>query len=129
MITSSDQWTLGKLFYELGGVRSGATTYLRRGGLEYVPEYFHSWRGSYEMVSLSYIGRQNYIDAYEVYRKTEKAIGGVFEGWKGGSFSMTDDTPVFADAEGEYEGYGVYNLINVAGDCVILADKVNEWTF
>lgn len=65
----------------------------------------HSWRGSYdelafEPVENATVGR--------MLEDAKSAVGATYEGWKGGEFLMTLDTPVNIDyvgswSNGEYD--------------------------
>lgn len=128
MLAVEDQWTLNKLYDKLGPTLGNAPMYVRRGGIEYAVGGFHSWRGFYPFASVDFAHRRYVKSAYDLYDETEKAIGSVFEGWKGGEYTMTEDTPVFVDHEGECDGYGIYDMIQLGDAYVLLADKVVGWS-
>jgi hypothetical protein len=72
-----------------------------------VPTDFASWRGVYAEIALGY-GMQGYDGddkaptLAEFIEQVRATIGSTYEGWKGGDFTMTEDTPVWIDNPGNY---------------------------
>ncbi|HVX20914.1 MAG TPA: hypothetical protein VHB02_06185 [Acidimicrobiales bacterium] len=69
------------------------------------PGRFASWRGVYQELTLT-PGKES-VRVRELLAKAKKADGGVFNGWKGGEFTMSRDTPVWADDYGDFDHRGI----------------------
>jgi hypothetical protein len=64
------------------------------------PSAFISWRGRYEELSLA-PGGADEMTAAELLAKAHAADGAEFRGYKGGDFTMSRSTPVWADDYGD----------------------------
>lgn len=65
-----------------------------------------SWRGVYAELSLEpvkYEGDVALGTVGELLKEARRADGATFQGYKGGDYRMSRDTPVWADAYGEYD--------------------------
>jgi hypothetical protein len=67
------------------------------------PHSFHSWRGDYYQISLDYHlwddDEQPLLAEQFIKMMENDVIGKVFFGWKGGEFTMTEDTPVWVSTQ------------------------------
>ncbi|MGL6137328.1 MAG: hypothetical protein ACRC2M_08550, partial [Planktothrix sp.] len=96
-----------------------------------VPTNLDSWRGSYCELALGYRVRSlrcdNYNDSYEsplakdILADLKSAVGGVFEGWKGGEFTMNEDTPIWVDNPGNSSLTGVFDILATGMYLIIIA--------
>jgi hypothetical protein len=75
-----------------------------------VPTAFDSWRGIYAELALGY-EHQGRCLAGDLCKAAEKAVGKTFEGYKGGEFVMSAETPVWRDNYGEYTCTGIMKLV------------------
>lgn len=99
--------TLGDLINELSKLPDAAFIEFDSGER---PDYLASWRGVYRELTL--------VPAEPYWRETvggllkecNTALGGTFEGYKGGENTMTEHTPVWADAWGEYVGRAIVGI-------------------
>lgn len=66
-----------------------------------IPDDFDSWRGSYCELALGYTNNGE-IDSATLSRKAYNANGAMYEGYKGGEFTMDLNTPIHQDNYGEY---------------------------
>ena len=95
---SRDQMSLGQLIDALKDVRTsngkdGLTVCF---DFEYSrPTGFDSWRGVYAELALnfSFDGRETSLE--DLISWAEESVGKTFEGYKGGDFTMTRETPVW----------------------------------
>ena len=66
-----------------------------------IPTSLNSWRGSYDELALGYAlsgydGQMTVqTDAERLLTHLKEAIGKTYEGWKGGHYKMTENTPVW----------------------------------
>lgn len=62
----------------------------------------HSWRGSYEELAFEVVEN---VTVGEMLAAAESAVGATYEGWKGGEYTMDEDTQVHIELEeGAYSG-------------------------
>ncbi len=82
------------------------------------PYEFHSWRGDYAQLTLSegYGNIETFdgvpspkwpVTVGELLIKATRAVGAKFQGWKGGDFTMSVDSPVWADEPGCCDCYAI----------------------
>lgn len=73
-----------------------------------VPSRLISWRGRYNELSLDHVDDGSPPPTVgDLLRDAKQALGGTFEGYKGGDYTMGPDTPIWADPWGEYHGWAV----------------------
>lgn len=82
---------------------------------------FSSYRGYYDHLALSWEDSPRTTLA-DLLAKIADANGGTFQGWKGGEYRMTSDTPVWVGRPGESTGFGI---VGVTDDewCIKLITK------
>lgn len=95
---SRDQMSLGQLIDALKGVSSSndKEDITVSFDFEYSrPTDFSSWRGVYAELALGFAfdGDETTLD--ELIVRAERSVGMTFDGYKGGGFTMTRDTPVW----------------------------------
>jgi len=61
------------------------------------PTSLCSWRGAYEELAIDYddVDYEKIINLKQFIELLENAVGKSFEGWKGGMFTMHEDTPLW----------------------------------
>jgi hypothetical protein len=59
----------------------------------------HSWRGSYDELAFEPVENTT---VGQMLEDAKSAVGATYEGWKGGEFLMTLDTPVNIDYVGRW---------------------------
>jgi hypothetical protein len=86
---------------------------------------FHSYRGSYDQLAL---GTGSYpLTVGALLSRCRNADGETFEGYKGGDYMMSRDTPVWFADWGEYPGRAIVG-INPAGSTVqLLTADISEY--
>jgi len=80
----------------------------------------HSYRGFYEHLAFEWMPTSqgaSFISAKEVLSLAKKALGKTFQGYKGGEYKMTADTPVWLAMEG-CEGEMLYGLDQQTGNWI-----------
>ena len=93
---------LGELIKVLEAVPAGTEVVYSDGT---IPRRFYSWRGDYSQLTLSPDGEG--ITAGELLALAQDAVGATFEGYKGGDFVMDADSPLYADDNGDANGYAI----------------------
>ncbi|WP_104662820.1 hypothetical protein [Ensifer adhaerens] len=84
------------------------------------PSAPESYRGYYS--DLSFPPASSPITAGELLKEARDAIGNTFEGYKGGDFTMHDETPLWASAYGSASGIAIMGMTRV-GDRYVLTTK------
>lgn len=93
----------------------------RTGGVN----YFFSWRGSYSEPSCGDAGGDS-LPLYEVIKKVNKFAGSIQEGYKGGLYTMREDSGLWADNYGRCERHGVVDVYETDTAIVVETDYC-EW--
>lgn len=98
-----------------------------------LPGFFHSYRGDYSELGLTFVARE-YGDSCttvgEFLGKCQDALCESFTGWKGGTFRMDENTPIYivgdegtlsetiiVDVKSQYNGDYVYLITESLIDC------------
>ena len=88
---------------------------------------FHSWRGDYAQLTLDTADEgphpRTVADLLEAARA---AAGAVFEGYKGGMFTMTRHSELYADSLGEYTQRRIEAIVQDHGTVLLITDA-QEW--
>lgn len=122
----SPQLTLGELLALLKNIptKSGdeAVTVEFDFGTAY-PDGLSSWRGSYSELAINYAlcgyddwqgkdSQFNHTDLADFVKMLEEAVGRTYEGWKGGDYVMSLDTPIWVANNGNAGNTGVVGVLN-----------------
>lgn len=96
------------------------------------PEQLASWRGSYAELSITfdYEGRithqcgrpwtdPEYMPADRFLAMLRAAVGQTFQGYKGGDFTMAEDTPVWVANYGDTGNTGIVGVSDMGYEIVI----------
>lgn len=75
------------------------------------PTFIDSWRGVYSELALNWEKDDPPLNITQFLSMLEKAVGVVFEGYKGGSYTMTLDTPVWVSNYGDSWSTGVIDVV------------------
>lgn len=108
--------TLGKAIAAMEGFDQNATVSFSSGGHPTSP---HSYRGYYS--DLSFNSASEPVTVARFLTGLKNCMGRTFEGYKGGDFVMTEETPLWA-AEYGCTGLAIMDAIAV-GDAVVLVTK------
>ena len=119
-MSNSPQLTLGQFLEKLESITDDPKDSL---SVEFdfgtaVPTDFGSWRGAYNEVALGYrltgydTGDQKwpYVLLKDFVPTVRKAIGSSYTGWKGGDYTMTEDTPVWVSNDGNASSTGIVGV-------------------
>lgn len=74
------------------------------------PTDLASYRGIYNHLALGYSMEQHLPNVGELLKLLRAAVGSDFEGWKGGSFRMKHDTPIWVANRGEHTNTAIIGL-------------------
>lgn len=99
-----------------------------------IPTTLHSWRGSYSELALGYqlTGYDNsdkhhsQTTAETLLFELKSAIGKEFTGWKGGEFTMDEETPVWVSNAGDSGNTGIIDIVD-KGWCIIIMTAYCEY--
>ncbi len=115
-MTEHDTLTLGELIAKLRVLdppqREKPVRFSPHGVMPFI-EKLRSWRGRYEELTLcpvEHAGWKYIGTGAQLLDILELAIGRDFEGYKGGTYTMDSDTPVWADAYGESMGRSILDV-------------------
>lgn len=87
---------------------------------DFAPHWLDSWRGSYaELAIVPTVDYDKRITAEAFLARLRAAVGGTFQGYKGGDFVMGDDTPVWVSRHGENSYTGVVGVRDAGYEIVI----------
>lgn len=115
MTRSRYQMTLGKMLRALEGCDADMPVVF--GGADTgSPGDAHSYRGYYS--DLSFEPSHDPVTVAEFKKQCSGALGTVYEGYKGGDFTMTDDTPLWC-AGYSHCGNAIIDLSTVDGKVVL----------
>lgn len=89
------------------------------------PVEFISWRGVYADLALTPAPGGERMTTRQLLELCRAAEGATFEGYKGGDFVMSADTPVWVDYYGEVHRWGITSISCASGDVVLL--NVRDW--
>jgi hypothetical protein len=90
------------------------------------PTSIDSWRGSYAELALNWSASENRMKVSEFISMLNDAVGKTFEGYKGGEYLMSRDTPIWVANEGNSGNTGVIGVLN-QGYQVILLTSYTEF--
>lgn len=114
------QMTLGDMIDELAEFGPDADVRFAFG--RFAVDGLHSYRGYYEELALGYAVAeygQAPMKASALRATLESAVGRVFEGYKGGEYVMSRNTPMWAANEGDSYQACIVGISNDATDAVI----------
>ena len=95
-----------------------------------VPTDLESYRGSYNELALGYklTGYDNDAEsaasAKDLLQHLKKAIGKQYTGWKGGQYTMSEDTPVWVANPGNGGSTAIIGILNERWRLVIITAYV-----
>jgi hypothetical protein len=122
---SSPQLTLGQIIEKLEPIVAKQRDKKDEAIVQYdfgtaIPTSFQSWRGAYCELALGYCltgydnGSNNRmpVSVSKLLDMCKNAIGETFEGWKGGYFTMNENTPVWVDNPGNASNTGITEIVD-----------------
>lgn len=89
-----------------------------------------SYRGYYSELSIEYAIDDNIVTSLELKEKLKNSIGKDFTGYKGGEYTMKEDTFVWVSEYGESSGNAIVNAIEKDDGIYILTlkeDNIDRW--
>ncbi len=94
------------------------------------PTTLGSYRGYYDDLALGWTnesvsGGGHWPKVSAVIAELKSAIGKTFEGWKGGSYTMSEKTPVWVANSGDSGGTGIVAIQNEGHTVILITDKVD----
>lgn len=87
-----------------------------------------SYRGYYDHLALGWEQSEEppyWPKASDLLARLEAAIGHTFEGWKGGHYRMSRDTPLWVANRGETGGTGIVGIRDEGHSVIIETAKVD----
>lgn len=86
---------------------------------------FNSYRGYYDQLALG-TGREP-VTVEALLAMAGKAKGRVFQGYKGGDYTMTGNTPVWFAEYGEYPGKAIVGMDHAGHTVRLLVADISEY--
>lgn len=121
-LTEFGTMSLGKLIDALESQEMAASVYFDFGGL--VPLRCASYRGYYDHLALSFgTGRQNIADILTVLRAAD---GATFQGYKGGDYTMSRETPIWVAQPGDWTSTAIVSVYGDRDIVYIVTQHVNK---
>ena len=92
------------------------------------PHHFRSWRFRYEDVTLDHyiVGEERVCTVSDLLKRAESAQYETMEGWKGGEYTMSPETPLWADDAGESYGMAITGLKKEGDRYIITTIKIED---
>mgnify|MGYP001607367860 CR=1 FL=1 len=84
----------------------------------------HSYRGYYS--DLAFERGNDTVLVSDFLSQCRAALGAVFEGYKGGDFTMDNDTPLWASEYGRCSGIAIIDLQVREGMAVLVTKQIDE---
>lgn len=109
---------LGDLIRTLECFDPSMSVWLGWEGRTYPPGEFASWRGVYAELTLT--PGVEPVTVGELLDRCRAADGAVFEGWKGGEFTMGRGTKVWADEEGSANGEALQGVVRTGDNALVI---------
>lgn len=115
--------TLGELISTLKRKNLDASVKFDFGG--FVPDGIDSYRGYYEQLAIGYKPGKEKVSIADLIKLCEDANGETFAGWKGGEYTMDDDTPVWVANRGKCHGTAIRDILDFGWHVVIATEYVD----
>jgi hypothetical protein len=111
------QWTLGQLIEALSKIDADEDCWVSFAFADFVPTTCDSWRGSYDEIAIGYdeLEWEKRPMLKDFLSHLRNCVGQEFTGWKGGEFTMHDDTPVWVANPGRSGNTGVVGIHQEVG--------------
>lgn len=116
--------TLGELIRELAGIDPKKPVYFEP--LRLVPTKFSSYRGYYEQLALGYEVRGS-KRAGELLADCRAALATNFEGYKGGTYDMRPNTPLWASNYGDASGWEISGIKEDEYEVLLRVKPEDDW--
>lgn len=113
---------LGSLIETLESIEPGRTVRFEDG---MYPADLCSWRGDYCELTLD--RGPNIVTVAQLLAKAKAAVGGTFQGYKGGDFVMSTFSPVWADPWGECLYRGIVGVRLDDGELVLAVADLSDY--
>lgn len=88
------------------------------------PTTLDSWRGRYEELALGY--DFTHCTVGDLLVNCRAAVNTDFQGYKGGTFRMSEKTPVCVDNPGEYTNTMLIGVTEQWSNAILLTAKVSD---
>lgn len=85
---------------------------------------FHSYRGFYDQLALGIGAPRTIADLLEA---AQAAVNEEFEGYKGGTYTMSCSTPVWAAEWGEWPGEAIVGLMHLEDAVRLVTANIEEY--
>lgn len=122
----SDQLTLGIMIQKLEPIvekqkerKDEATVFYDFGNL--FPTEIDSWRGSYAELALNYTeSGESPMKVSAFLSLLKESVGKTFQGYKGGDFTMSNDTPVWVANYGRSGNTAVIDIVDDGYQVIVM---------
>ena len=93
------------------------------------PTVVRSYRGYFDHCALGWSDKslpdRHWPSAFSVATELEKAIGNTYQGWKGGYFQMSGETPLWVDQPEDCSGTAIVGVRRERDTVIIETRKVD----
>jgi hypothetical protein len=128
----TSQLTLGEMIEKcesiLAGFKEGEA--VPRVGFDFeglIPTELDSWRGTYSELALGFRAEENGVELEDFLKMLKDAVGKTYEGYKGGEYTMWEDTPVWVANYGIPGYMGVKDIVCDNYSVTIVTAKYSYW--
>lgn len=115
------QLTLGKLVTLLSNTDAALPVVIDRYGL--APVSPHSYRGYYSDIAFEHDADD--VSVGDFLNTVKSTIGSVFEGYKGGDFTMKENTHVWISSWGSASSIAAMDVVVIDGKAVIITKEID----
>lgn len=85
----------------------------------FVPHGLRSYRGYYDHLAFGFSGDVESVKVSEVLKLSQDALEKTFEGYKGGDFTMTENTPLWVGNYGECRDTAIVGVMETEHRVII----------
>lgn len=114
--------TLGGLIAALDGIKDDLPAMIDNS--PYYPGKAHSYRGFY--TDLAFQPSNERCTVGDLRARCCESLNAIFEGYKGGDFTMTEDTPLWISDYGETSDIAVMGVENLGSHVVLITKWVDN---
>ena len=128
-LNESDQLTLGEMILKLEPIVEKQSERDEEAKIQFDFEYFfptdiNSWRGSYDELALNIknyeYGKKGPMTVSDFLKLLKDTVGKTFQGYKGGYFKMSKNTPVWVANYGNSGNTAVIDIVDDGWQVLIM---------
>ena len=123
----SKTWTIGMLRQEISAEESSWPVRFDFDPEKYVNSFqFHSYRGWYHHLGIDVVDEPT--DVKRLIDELDWCLGSVYEGYRGGSYRMYPETPVWSSVEGSSGGRAIVGMRRENNEVILETEEfIFDW--